>query len=35
MAVADAVGEVIGAKPAEDDVIALASATPNGQGPSS
>ena len=32
MAVSDVVGEITGAKPGEDEVIALAAATPNGQG---
>lgn len=32
MAVADVVGEITGNKPAEDDVVALASSTPNGDG---
>ena len=32
MAVADVVGEVTGAKPGEDDVVAVAAATPNGSG---
>ena len=32
MAVADVVGQITGAKPTEDELIALAAATPNGEG---